>query len=1160
MMLKDANAAEVVSRVKEKVSSIQQSLPEGVVIKPFLDRTDLVQKTTNTISENLLIGGLIVIFFLVLLLGTLRAGIIVASVIPLTMLFALGMMHVFGVSANLMSLGAIDFGIIVDGAVIIIEVMVVMLTKKFTELQKLSSVDRGVATNSIAFQSSSEMMNAAIFGQIIILIVFIPILTLTGIEGKMFRPMALVFGFAILGAMLLCLTYVPMVAASFLYSKKLQKKTWGDRFMQKMEATYLPVLQWALSAKKLVLGIAGLFLIGAIGVFSSLGGEFIPQLDEGDLAIETRMAPGTSLEEMVKNMNKLEAILINNFPEVNTVVTKIGAGEIPTDPMPIEGADIMVDLKEKDEWTSANTKAALVALMEEKLAVLPGVSVEFSQPIEMRFNELMTGVKQDIAVKIYGENLDILQQKGEQAATIIKAINGAADVRVEQVVGLPQIVIDYKRNRMAEYGVAISDVNTLVRTAFAGAAAGKVFEGEKRYDLTVRLKKENRSDIGALQNLYISLESGQKIPLKEVADIHFEDAPAQISRDNTQRRIVIGVNVRDRDTQSLVEEMQQTLAEKLVLPTGYTISFGGEFKNLQQAKSRLQLVVPLALILIFIMLFISLKSVKQSLLIYSAIPFAAVGGVIALWCRGMPFSISAGVGFIALFGVAVLNGLVLISSLNSLKKEGVINVQERIKNASLSRLRPIFLTAITDIVGFLPMAFSSSSGAEVQRPLATVVIGGLFSATVLTLLVLPVLYQWLESRPQFKSWPKLVIILLLLGLPLSTVAQDTIMSKKVSLEDLQQLAIQQNYGLKADSLDISKSGHLEKTAFNIGNTTVFYGEEEVPMSGNNSSTFGSGVQSFGVSQTIDFPLTYVQRSQMLKQKTVVAQSKYALQTALLKREVGKAYYNWVYAWQKRKFYKQLDSLYASFKEAAELRYTTGETTKLEFLNVSSQYNQLQLEIKATATAYETAQTKIEALTNSIFNNDAYPLTIEHQPIASVDSVKTDMPLLKYREAVVALAKEEVDVQKSQWLPDINLQYTKQTINGNSGFYGFQAGLKIPLFFQQQKGQIKALQAEKYKQEQQLKNDSLIMAKQLKVAFANYLQWSKQLAYYKNTGQGISDELLDGASLSFRVGSIDYIEYTQSLTAVRQIQLNGFKALLEYNLSLVDITYLTSKEK
>ena len=1142
MMLKGANSAAVIERVKGRIADIQSTLPEGVSIKPFLDRTKLVDKTTSTVSENLIIGGLIVILALVFLLGTLRSGLIVASVIPLSMLFALGMMNTFGVSANLMSLGALDFGIIVDGAVIIVEFMVVMLINNSTQLQTLTGKDKQLRLDHIASKSSSRMMNAAIFGQIIILIVFIPILTLTGIEGKTFRPMALTFGFAIIGAMLLCLTYVPMITASGLYSKKITKKTWGDRFISWMEARYQPVINKALSMKKLVVTIAVGALAVSIFIFTTLGGEFIPQLDEGDFALETRMAPGTSLAEMTKNTSKVESILLDSFPEVKTVVTKIGAGEVPTDPMPIEGADVMVSLKEPDEWISASSKEELAEKMEAALSILPGVTIEFSQPIEMRFNELMTGIKQDIAVKIYGEDLDILQEKGNEAAAIIRTIPGASDVKVEQVTGLPQIVIKYNRQRLAEYGLTISDLNKTVSTAFAGAESGKIFEGEKRFDLVVRLKSEARNDINAVRDLYIPTGNGS-VPLREAAQVNFEEAPAQISRDNTHRRIVIGVNVRNRDTESLVNDMQNQLKERLSLPPGYYTTFGGEFENLKRAQNRLAIVVPLALALIFIILFLHLKSVKQTVLIYTAIPFATVGGIFALWIRGMPFSISAGVGFIALFGVAVLNGLVLISSLNDLKESGVTNIGERIKQATTSRLRPIFLTAVTDILGFLPMALSSSAGAEVQRPLATVVIGGLLTATLLTLIVLPVLYSWFEKPPRINKTALASIILVL-------AAFYPAQSQTLSIEEVQRLALEQHPSLKASQLANKQSEKMIKTALNPQNANVFYGVEE------RSTSARGGVESLGISQQFAFPTAYAARSQMLKQQSEVQHKQYEIDRSVLLKKVNQAYAQWLYTCQKVHFYKNLDSLYQNFEKAAQIRYETGESSGLEKLNAQSRRQEIELALSGAEAEKYSAYTKLNQLLGNSLQASLSPADTIFKLENSLLDTAANNPFMAYQQERTQLAEEQLKVQQSQWWPGLKGQYAWQNVNGQNGYYGFQVGLTVPLFFGSQQAKIQAAKLETDRQEMLLQDQKLSWNALLNQAVINFKQQQKQLNYYQNTGLPLSQKLLEGASLSFREGDIDYVEYLQSISQATTIKSNWFASILKYNLSIIEINYLS----
>lgn len=741
LMLKGQNSFEVVSAVKERIEIIKKSLPEGVVIEPFLDRSELISRAMKTVTTNLVEGGLIVIFILVILLGNFRGGLIVASVIPLSMLFALGMMNLFNVSANLMSLGAIDFGLIVDGAVIIVEAIVHRLNSQFSG-QNLSRKKMDIEVGKAAIRIRSS----AAFGEVIILIVYLPILALVGIEGKMFSPMAQTVSFAILGALILSLTYIPMMTALFLKRKIRAETTISDRLISFFQKLYDPVIALALQQKTLVIAMAVLLFAMSLFTFNRLGGEFIPTLEEGDFALHQILPPGSSLAQSVEVSEKIQQILLSEFPEVEMIVTKIGTGEIPTDPMPIEVGDIIVKMKPKEQWVSAKTRDEMFGKMEEALSMIPGVTYEFTQPIQMRFNELIAGVREDIAVKIFGEDPDILFQKAKAAEKIIQQIAGVGDLRVEQTQGLPQMMVTYERNKMAQYGLNIRAVNTALRTAFAGEKAGVVFENERRFDLVVRLPQEFRRDIDNVRNLFVPLPNGAQIPLKEVAKIEFKEGPMQVSRENAKRRIVIGVNTRNRDTESLVSDISEKLNAELNLPPGYYIEYGGQFENLVEAKQRLFIAVPVALALIFILLFFTFGSIKQGLLIFTAIPLSAIGGIYSLWLRDMPFSISAGVGFIALFGVAVLNGIVLIAYFNQLKKEGITDVKERILEGTRVRLRPVVMTAAVAALGFLPMALSQSAGAEVQRPLATVVIGGLITATLLTLVVLPVLYAIFERN------------------------------------------------------------------------------------------------------------------------------------------------------------------------------------------------------------------------------------------------------------------------------------------------------------------------------------------------------------------------------------------------------------------------------
>ena len=767
IMLKGENFQEVIKNVKERISQIQKSLPEEVVIEPFIDRTNLVDRVEGTIARNLIEGGLIVIFVLVIFLGNWRAGLVVASVIPLSMLFAFGMMKTFGIDGNLMSLGAIDFGMIVDSAVIIVEAVVTHInTGHFSQPEVraayLAQCQNGGAATPFALTqkqmdeevhfSASRIRQSAAFGEIIIMIVYIPLMTLVGIEGKMFRPMALTVFFAILGAFILSLTYVPMASSLMLSRKVHTRKTFSDRVIEKLQAWYRPVLDWVLARNKdVITGAVALFCVSVVG-FKYLGGEFIPSLEEGDFAVEMSMSQGTSLSQMVESCTKAEKLLKKEYPEIKQVVSRIGSAEIPTDPMPVERADIMIALKPKAEWTSAKTTPELMEKMEETLSAIPGLEAEISQPIQMRNNELLTGIKQDVAIKIFGDDLDVLTQQAGKVKKMIEDVPGVSGIFVEEVAGLPQIQVKYNHEKMAAYGVSVDDISEILETTFAGAVAGSLYEGDKKFDIVLRMDPSQRN-VETLEQLSIPLKDGTDIPLSQVADIDYSPAPAQVSHEDGARRIYVGFNVKGRDVQSTVEDIQEILDEKLKLPDGYYYNYGGEFENLQSATNRLMVVIPIALVIILLLLYATVKNVRESLFVFSAIPLAAIGGVWALWLRGMPFSISAGVGFIALFGVAVLNGIVLIGQMNQMQREektavklsasiGVTElIHHRIIESCMVRLRPVLMTALVASMGFLPMALSQGDGAEVQRPLATVVIGGLITSTLLTLLVLPAIYK-----------------------------------------------------------------------------------------------------------------------------------------------------------------------------------------------------------------------------------------------------------------------------------------------------------------------------------------------------------------------------------------------------------------------------------
>ncbi|MBA4252113.1 MAG: CusA/CzcA family heavy metal efflux RND transporter [Chlorobiaceae bacterium] len=733
MMLKGENSRVVVDRVKEKIKTVQRALPDTVTIEPFYDRAELVNKTIKTVQTNLIEAGILVLLILLLLLFNLRGGFIVASVIPLSMLFAVIMMVATGVSGNLMSLGALDFGLIVDGAVVMVE----------NAIRKLQEKRNGISAEETILASALEVGRPVVFAVGIIIIVYFPIMTLTGIEGKMFKPMAYTVTYALIGALILSLTYVPVMNALMFRKGKVSEKespiiTWSKK-------KYVPLLKKILHKRILVTGIASAFVIVSLIIFPFLGSEFIPQLDEGSIALQALRLPSISLSTAVKTTSLIEKEILK-FPEVNYVVSKTGRAEIGTDPMGVEMSDINVELKPKDEWTTGRNKEELVTAMSEELSKLPGMVFSFSQPIQLRVAELIAGVRSDIAIKLFGEDLQTLKEKAEEIAKVVTRIDGAADVKVEQVTGLPQLQIKVDRGKIARYGINVADVNQIIETAIGGKSAGKVFEGERRFDLVVRFKEESRNSIDVIKNILVPTPNGSSIPLSQIADVYVEEGPAQISREHSQRRIVVELNVRGRDIGGFVEEAERTIYDKVQLPAGYYLEWGGTFEQLASARERLAIVVPLSLFLIFLLLFISFGSIRNALLIYTGIPFAIVGGVFSLLITGMHFSISAGIGFIALFGVAVLNGVVMVSFINNLRQEGK-PLEEAVIDGAATRLRPVLMTSLVASLGFIPMAISTGAGAEVQRPLATVVIGGLITSTILTLFVLPTLYMWFEKKP-----------------------------------------------------------------------------------------------------------------------------------------------------------------------------------------------------------------------------------------------------------------------------------------------------------------------------------------------------------------------------------------------------------------------------
>jgi heavy metal efflux system protein len=1171
LMLKGENSSQVIQNVKERVKSIEKSLPEGVAIEAFLDRSKLVKNAIHTVSKNLIEGGLIVVFVLVLLLGNLRAGLVVASVIPLAMLFAVAMMNLFGVSGNLMSLGAIDFGLIVDGAVIIVEAIVHRISTN-TRLSGVSRLSQEQMNDEV-FQASTKIRKSAAFGEIIILIVYLPILALVGIEGKMFRPMAETVSFAILGALILSLTYVPMVASLFLSKKTSHKRSISDKIMDACFKVYHSVIHYALRKKELIIIISLVLLVISGFIFAKMGGEFIPTLEEGDFAVETRIAPGSSLSQTIETSQKASSILLKNFPEVKEVIGKIGTSEIATDPMPLESCDLIVVLKDKSDWTSADSREELADKMSKALDVLPGVEFSFQQPIQMRFNELMTGSRQDVAVKIYGDDLDILAAKAEEAASMIKNIQGVGDLFVEQITGLPQIMVEYNRNNVAKYGLNIDELNSIVRTAFAGEAAGVVYEGDRRFDLVVRLDQKFRQNINDVKALYIPIPSGFQIPITEVADIQFKEGPMQISRDQTKRRVTLGINVRDRDVQSLVEEIHKKLDAKLKLPPGYHISFGGQFENLIQAKKRLSIAVPVSLALIFLLLYFTFNSFKESLLIFTAIPFSAIGGVFALLIRGMPFSISAGIGFIALFGVAVLNGIVLISYFNQLQKEGITDIKERVLKGTEERLRPVLMTAAVASLGFLPMALSGNAGAEVQKPLATVVIGGLITATLLTLVVLPVLYTIFNNEEnkmkKGNAVNPLMVILIVISASLFIPSQghtQAVTTRALNLPQAISEGLSNNGGIAVSNNEIQSQTALRGTAWNIDKTSVLltYGQYNSLYKDNNIT----------ITQGFLFPTVYSNQSRLANENIKGSQQRLAVTQNELIRSIRSSYYHLLYFQSKRKLLLYQDSLYENFAKASELRFKVGESNFLEKATAQTQLMEVKSFLAQTESDVIIYQRQLQTLLNTrdkIVSSDS--VLTKLNLIALDDSVDIDQnPYLIYLRQQIEITKVNTKLEQSRALPGIFIGYFNQSlkgvqnINGSDRFFptsyrfqGVQGGLSIPIWYKPEQARIRVAKINEQMARNNLSFQQANIEGEFEMLIQQFKKYKNSVDFYEKNALPQAEIIIKNAEAAFKSGEIDYIEFLLGLNRALSLKSNYLDNLNFYNQSVISIEYILGRK-
>lgn len=1149
LLLKGANSFEVVSRVKEKMEIIKKSLPSDVEIEPVLDRTELVDRAISTVEHNLLEGALIVILVLVLFLGNIRAGLIVASAIPLSMLFALALMHVFGVSANLMSLGAIDFGLIVDGAVIIVENVLHRLTPHgiaaHTKKYSQEEMDKTVES------SAKQLMNSAAFGQIIILIVYLPILSLQGIEGKMFRPMAMTVGFAIVGALILSLTYIPMMSALFLPKTVKHKATFADKMMAFFHRGYDPLLRWAIKRKIAVISVAGALMILSFIIFSRMGGEFIPQLKEGDYAFNVLLPQGASLSQSIETSMQAERI-IKSFPEVEAIVGKTGSAEIPTDPMPPEMTDIIVRLKPEKEWTQKVSFAELREMMEEKLSVLPGVFVEGSQPIQMRFNELMTGVKQDVAIKIFGENMDTLTALAPKVADLVNTIQGVSSPQVERTSGLPQISIEIDRARIANYGLNVEDVNNAISTAFAGKRAGSVFENERRFDLVVRLDTAFRTSIEDVGNLYLATPAGTQIPLSQVANISFKEGPAQISRESGKRRIVISFNVVGRDVESVVKEIQTKLNKQMKLPIGYYFTYGGSFENLQKASARLTIAVPVALLLIYLLLYFTFSSFKQATLIFTAIPMSAIGGVFALLARGMPFSISAGVGFIALFGVAVLNGIVLIGTFNQLQKDGVNNVFKRVLKGTHLRLRPVLMTATVASLGFLPMALSTGAGGEVQKPLATVVIGGLISATFLTLVVLPLLYILFTKRPPARR-NKRTMISAITVLALTIGCSQTVFAQQIPVGGAVDTAARKNLQLQVNQLLISKSQTLIGSAYQFPKTGIFIENEDL-RSGKKVED-PNGVLKIGFSQSLEWPGIYKARKILLEEQSKYNQLVLSQSQLQIKRSIEQVYYQLWYLQERRNLFLRLDSIYSSLYDAARLRVRTGEAAGLDSIAAEVRMRELETQITQFTSDIIIQQQSLRQLTGSstdVFN--------ETRPLAKLSltvypAVIDNHPQLRLQQQNITIAEADLRLQRQSRYPDFEGRFFSQRLYGVKNPYsGFSVTALVPIFTKGYRKRIEAAEIERFIQQRQLELERLSLNTAYLQAIQHVQRARASLNFYETTGLRQAEAIVNAASLAYRSGEISFAELSLYLAQALEIQRNYIDALNEYNQSVIEANF------
>lgn len=1139
MMLKGANANVVTKELEARVERVQKMLPEGVRVEPYLNRSELVDRNISTVIRNLIEGALIVFIVLIIFLGNVRAGLIVASVIPLAMLFAFILMRVFGVSANLMSLGAIDFGIVVDGSIVILEGMLAHIYSRRLMGRTLSAeeMDREVEAGA------GHVARSATFAVLIILIVFFPLLTLTGIEGKYFTPMAKTLVFCIIGALILSLTYVPMMASLFLKRTISSKPTFADRFFGKLNGVYRRTLHFCLRHIWGTIACSFAALAVSLFLFTRLGAEFIPTLDEGDFAMQMTLPAGSSLTHSIELSKQAEETLMKNFPEIKHVVAKIGTAEVPTDPMAVEDADIMIVMKPFKEWTSASSRAEMVEKMKASLEPITGAEFNFSQPIQLRFNELMTGAKADIAIKLYGEDMAELYKKAKEASLFVEQVPGAADVIVEQAMGLPQLVVHYDRAKIARYGMNIEELNTIIRTAYAGEAAGVVFENERRFDLVLRLDNDKVADLN-LDKLFVRTAEGIQIPVSEVATIELVNGPLQINRDATKRRIVIGVNVRDADIQKVVRTIQETLDKHIKLEPGYYFEYGGQFENLQNAIDTLTIVIPVALSLILLLLFFAFKSVTYSLVVFSTVPLSLIGGILALWLRGLPFSISAGVGFIALFGVAVLNGILMINHFNNLRKQ---TKYQMTTNRILAKgcphlLRPVFLTGLVASLGFVPMAIAKSAGAEVQRPLATVVIGGLIVSTILTLIIIPVFYRLVNSSAAWKRqrWLKrLLPFLLFLGILFPTHAQQT-----VSLEEAVTIALENHPRLKTATASIERSRASRGESWEVSPTTFNYSWGQINGETRNDN-------QMEITQSLGSLLTPFYKNALVNRQVATGEYYRDLVKKEITAEVKRAWAYYQYAFHLCALYKEQIEWAGRLRKASQLRYEQGDITLLERNMSSTLVADLQTRLLQAEEELQLATRRFSWTCYS--DSPLLPMdtTLVLFPARVAEIAPSDIHL-NYFRSVADEKKAMLRIERSRFFPELSVGYVRQKIAPLSGLDSWMVGISFPVLFFPQHSRVRQAKIDSYIARTEAESNIRQLNNKVEELSVALRKEGEHIRYYTTGALPEADALLKSATVQFKESETDITQFVQSLNAAREIRRGYIEAVYAYNISALEL--------